>query len=139
MDYLIRGIPHNLVADIWRFAEPFVKRALDHTFGELSHEDVRMMCLTRDMQLWMISREDKRIVGAGTTQIINYPQVTACRIVMLAGAEFDVWREEAHAIIEAWAREKGCQCIEAYVRKGFIPKLKDMGYRHRYSVLHKDI
>ena len=97
------------------------------------------MVQAREMQLWMISREDKRIVGAGTTQIITYPQQTACRIVTLAGSEFDEWREEAHAIIEAWAKDVGCNCIENYVRKGFVPKLKEMGYRHRYSVLHKDI
>lgn len=139
MDYTIRGIPNEMVNKVWRFAEPFVKRALDHTFGEISHEDVLRMVLNRDMQLWMISRSDKRIVGAGTTQIIPYPGQTACRIVTLAGAEFDEWREEAHAFIEVWARAQGCTCMENYVRKGFIPKLKEMGYKHRYSVLHKDL
>lgn len=139
MDYQIRGIPNNLVQDVWMFAEPFIKRALDHTFGEISHDDVRNMCYSRDMQLWMIYRSDKRMVGAGTTQIVTYPQKKACRIVTLAGTDFDAWREEAHAIIEAWARKMGCECMENYVRKGFVPKLEDMGYKHRYSVLHKDL
>ena len=139
MNYTIRGIPNELVPKVWRFAEPFIKRALDHTFGELSHEDVMRMVMARDAQLWMISREDKRIVGAGTTQLINYPQMTACRIITLAGSEFDEWREEAHAFIEAWAKDSGATCIENYVRKGFVPKLKEMGYKHRYSVLHKEI
>lgn len=139
MDYTIRGIPNELVLKVWRFAEPYIKKALEHTFGELSHEDIMRMVVARDAQLWMISRSDKRIVGAGTTQIINYPQKRACRIVTLAGSEFDEWKEEAHAVIEVWAKDMGCQCMENYVRKGFIPKLKEMGYKHRYSVLHKDL
>lgn len=139
MDYQIRGIPYNMVKDVWQFAEPFIKRALDHTFGELSHEDVKHMCLARDMQLWMIYRSDRRMVGAGTTQIIPYPQKTACRIVTLAGTDFDAWREEAHTIIRAWGKSCGCHCMEVYVRKGFVPRMKEMGYMHRYSVMHMDI
>lgn len=139
MEYTIRGIPQPLVANVWRFAEPFIKRALDHTFGEISHDDLYRMVMNRDAQLWMIAREDKRIVGAGTTQIIHYPQTTACRIITLAGTEFDEWREGSHAIIKLWAQEQGCKCIENYVRKGFTKKMQEMGYRHRYSVMHMDI
>jgi hypothetical protein len=139
MTYAIRGIPNEMVGKVWSFAEPFIKRALDHTFGELSHEDLMRMVMARDAQLWMITRSDKRVVGAGTTQIVTYPQVTACRIITLAGTEFDGWREEAHALIETWAKSMGCKCMENYVRKGFVPKLIDMGYKHRYSVMHKDL
>lgn len=139
MEYQIRGVPTNLIENVWAFAEPFIKRALDHTFGELSHEDMRALCLNRDMQLWLIYRSDKRMVGAGTTQIVPYPQRKAARIVTLAGTDFAEWREEAHAIIRVWARSQGCDCLEVYTRKGFIPVLKDMGYMHRYAVMHMDI
>ena len=139
MDYQIRGIPYDMIGHVWPFAEPFIKRALDHTFGEITHDDVRQFCMSRDMQLWMIYRSDKRMVGAGTTQIVPYPQKLACRIVTLAGTDFDAWREEAHAIIQAWAKSQGCNCMEVYTRKGFVPRMKEMGYMHRYSVMHMDL
>lgn len=139
MEYNIKGIPHEGVESLWRFAEPFVKRALDHTFGELTSEDVKNMCLSRDMQLWMIAKGN-RVVGAGTTMIVTYPQLRACRIVTLAGTAFDEWKDMAHAFIEIWADEQmKCEAVEAFVRKGFVPKLLDIGYKHRYSVMHKKL
>jgi len=127
-----------MVEDLWRFAEPFVKRALDHTFGELSPDDLKNMCVRRDAQLWMIQKEN-RIVGAGTTTIVCYPQMKVCRIITLAGTEFDGWKDMAHAHIEIWAESNGCEAMESYVRKGFVPKLLDIGYKHRYSVVHKPL
>lgn len=138
MDYNIRGIPPQAVPDLWRFAEPYIKRALDHTFGEIAPEDIRQMCINTNMQLWMISK-DKRLVGAGTTQIVVYPQMKAFRIVTLAGAEFDQWKDIAHMNLELFAESEGCAAIEAYVRKGFVPKLLEIGYKSKYCVMHKSL
>lgn len=137
-EYSIRGIPFDGVDKLWRFAEPFIKRALDHTFGEISLEDIHQACLNRDMQLWMIV-SGSRVMGAGTTMITHYPRMKVCRIVTLAGSGFPEWMDIAHGNIEMWAAEQGCSAIEAYTRKGFVDKLKDIGYKHRYSVCHKPI
>lgn len=138
MDFTLRGIPQQAIEGMWRFAEPFVKRALDHTFGEVSIEDMKRLCMNRDMQLWMVL-EGNRVVGAGTTMIIHHPQMKACRIVTLSGAHFKEWMDIAHMQIEIWAVEQGCVAIECYVRKGFIPSLVEIGYKHRYSVAHKSL
>ncbi len=138
MDYNIKGIPPQAVESLWRFAEPYIKRALDHTYGEISPDDIKNFCMESQMQLWMISKE-KRMVGAGTTQIVCYPQMKVCRIVTLAGTEFTEWMDVAHMNIELWAEMQGCEGMEAYVRKGFVPKLDAIGYKHKYSVCHKSL
>lgn len=137
-DYRMKGIPPQAVEELWRFAEPYIKRALDHTFGELTPDDIIGFCKNSDMQLWMISKGN-RIVGAGTTQIVCYPNMKVCRIVTLAGSEFDEWMDIAHMNLECWAESQGCGDMEAYVRKGFVPKLGQIGYKHRYSVCHKKL
>lgn len=136
--YTVRGVPFPLVERFWHFAEPYVKRALDHTHGEVSFLDVKEACLNRGMQLWLIY-SDGRVVGAGTTELINYPQKLICRIMTLAGSQFDEWRQMAHDAIETWAMEQGCVAMESYTRRGFVPKLIEMGYKHKYSVLHKSL
>lgn len=138
MEYNIRGVPAVAVEKLWHFAEPFIKRALDHTFGEISASDIRDFCTRQEMQLWMITKGD-RVYGAGATQIVVYPQMKVVRIVALAGTEFDQWMDRSHAAIEVWATENGCTAVECYVRKGFVPKLKEIGYKHRYSVVHKSL
>lgn len=137
-EYQLRGIPPQAIESLWRFAEPYIKRALDHTYGEISADDIRRMCIETHMQLWMCSKE-KRMVGAGTTQIVCYPQMKVCRIVTLAGSEFDQWMDIAHMNIELWAEAQGCEAMECYVRKGFVPKVCEIGYKHRYSVVHKSL
>lgn len=139
MEYNIKGLPAEAVPGLWRFAEPFIKRALDHTFGEVSIDDLKAMCMNRDAQLWMIAKGN-RVVGAGTTSIVHYPQMKVARILTLAGTEFREWKDMAHAFIEIWAAEQmGCDAVEAYVRKGFVPQLLEIGYRTRYAVCHKSL
>jgi hypothetical protein len=137
-EYHMRGIPPQVITDLWRFAEPYIKRALDHTHGEISADDVKRMCIDTGMQLWMFSK-DKRVVGAGTTQIVCYPQMKVCRIVTLAGADFPHWMDYAHMNLELWAETQGCAGMEAYCRKGFVPRLCEIGYKHQYSVVHKSL
>lgn len=138
LDYNMKGIPPRAVEELWRFAEPYIKRALDHAHGEMSPEDVMNFCKSGDFQLWMISK-GKRIVGAGTTQIVIYPKKKVCRIVTLAGSEFDEWMDIAHMNLELWADSMGCVDMEVFVRKGFVPKLGKIGYKHGYSVCHKSL
>lgn len=137
-EYQVRGIPSALIEKMWPFAEPYVKRALDHTFGEIAPLDLKNGCLARDMQLWMAAK-NSRVMGAGTTEIVLYPQMKVCRVITLAGTEFDAWRELALNIIRNWALEQDCQAMECYVRKGFVPKLQELGFKHKYSVCHLNI
>lgn len=138
MPYLMQGIPHDFVEHFWAFAEPYIKRALDHTSGEFTAADFKKSCLARNMQLWLIS-QDKRIYGAVTTELVIYPQRKHCRIITLAGSNFIEWVGLANATLDAWAKANGCTAMEAYTRKGFVPKLTPLGYKHKHSVLVKEL
>lgn len=135
--YIVRGIPASFIENFWHFALPYIKRALDHAHGEVSAEDLKRKCMERDAQLWLCYSADNRIVGAGTTEIVVYPQMKVCRIITLAGSGFDEWVHIADQMIEMWAVEQGCSALEALTRKGFIPKLQDVGFKYKYAVLHK--
>lgn len=136
--FLMQGIPSHAVPHFWQFALPYVKRALDHASGELTPEDIKQGCLSRGIQLWLISRE-KRIFGAITTEIVVYPQRKHCRVITLAGSDFDSWVHVADATLCAWAKEQGCDALEAYVRKGFVNRLSALRFRHKYSVVVKGL
>lgn len=136
--FLMRGIPAPLVGTMWHYAEPYVKRALDHTSGELSAADFRRLAEQRDVQLWLISCGE-RVVGAVTTEIISYPHRKHCRVITLAGSRFSDWINICDNTLSGWAREQGCDALEAYVRKGFVQKLSDLDYRHKHSIVVKEL
>lgn len=137
-EYMMQGIPAELVERFWPFAEPYIKRALDHAHGEFSASDFRHSCIARDLQLWLISKE-KRIFGAVTTEIVVYPHRKHCRVITLAGSNFVDWVTLVDTTLDAWALAQGCDAMEAYVRKGLVPKLAPLGYKHGHSVLMKEL
>ena len=137
-DYLFRGIPAPLVQHFWPFAEPYIKRALDHTSGEMHVMDFYHSCINRDMQLWLVSKGD-RIVGAVTTEIVNYPHKRHCRVITIAGTAFAEWTGLVDETLSKWAVEQECSAIESFVRKGLVPRMAPFGYKHKHSLLLKEL
>lgn len=138
MTYVIRGIPYLLVPRMWLFAEPYIKRALDHAAGEINCDDLRKSCMERDVQLWLVACGE-RIVGAATTEIVQYPHRKHCRIITVAGSEFKKWVELLNLTLEKWAVEQECDAMESHVRRGMVPVMAELGYKHLHSVVHKKI
>lgn len=134
----MRGIPAQAIERMWGFAEPYIKRALDHSAGELAPADLKAACLARDVQLWLVSCGD-RIVGAVTTEIVMYPQKKHCRVITIAGSNFPEWVGMVDAVLGAWSQSLGCTALEAHVRKGFVTKLAPLGYKHLHSVVIKKL
>lgn len=135
--FRLSPIPAPLVDRFWAFAEPYVKRALDRTSGEWNAEDIRRYAKDSTIQLWLVSEGD-RVVGAVTTEIVIYPNRKHCRIITLAGSRGLEWTELVDTIIGSWAKDEGCDGIEAFVRKGYVPTLTKYGYQFKYSVVIKD-
>ncbi len=134
----IRGIPAQLVEHFWKLSEPYVKRALDHTTGELTPADIKSLCKDRLVQLWLIS-EGERVIGCFTTEIVNYPQKRHARIITIGGSRMKDWALQMDIIVCGWAKENGCAAVEAFVRKGFVPILANLGGKHQYSVVVKEL
>lgn len=137
-NYVIRGIPHMLIDRMWHLAEPFVKRALDHSAGEIAAADLKAACEKRDAQLWLVKDAD-RVVGAAVTEIVFYPQRKHCIVMTMAGSHFPEWMSLLDDTLSAWATAQGCIVIEAHVRRGLVPRLAPLGYKHLHSVVYKPI
>lgn len=136
--YNMRGIPHHMVERMWSFAEPYVKRALDHSAGELDTRDLLQACADRDVQLWLVST-GPRIVGAVTTEIVQYPKKKHLRVITIAGSAFPEWVGMVDTVLGVWAKSLECDAMEAHVRKGFVQKLAPLGYKHLHSVVVKKL
>lgn len=136
--YRVRAIPAAMVDRFWQFAEPYIKRALDHTRGEFEPGDIKAYCKDRLIQLWLVT-EGERVVAAATTEIITYPRAKQCRIVTLGGSRAVEWTPLLLSTLESWAREQGCNAMEAFVRKGYVKILADYSYKHMYSAVFREL
>ena len=139
MNLHISGIPSDRINEVWEECEPYIEMANGKSRDEMTSHDIYARLSEARMQLWLIFNDKKEIISVLTTEIIEYPQKTMCRIVTLGGKDLDIWVEEFLDTIEAWALEKGCVAMETVCRKGFIKKLERFGYENAYTVLVKEL
>lgn len=134
----IRAIPANLVEHFWKLTEPYVKRALDHTSGEIAPADVKALCQGQLAQLWLVS-EGEKVIGSFVAEISLYPRRKHARILTLGGSRVKEWALHMDIIVCEWASSQGCQAVEAYVRRGFVPLLVNYNMKHKFSVMVKEL
>jgi hypothetical protein len=136
--YSIRGVPVELLSRFWPYATPYIKRALDRATGEFSLDDVHRFARDAQIQLWLVY-DGERICGAATTEIVRFSAKNRLRVLTVGGEEFDLWAPALDRKLREWALTHKCDGIEAYVRKGFVTKLRSLGYRHKISQVWKPI
>lgn len=136
-DYELRGVPSTQVDLVWTPVKHFIQAALDRTEGEMSINDVYNSLLDKDMQLWVLL-DGLHVIGALVTQILAFPNVTACRYVAMGGDVHGDF-EEITDIVEQWAATQGCHRMEIVGRPGWARALKDFGYHQAYSYVTKRI
>lgn len=133
------GVPYSSIDDVWVSVEPMLQKGIEHGDGELDTRDILRLLLERAMQLWVLwDYAEDRVVMAGVTEIVNYPKMKVCRAVVLGGERLGEWMNYIQEI-ETWAKNKGCERMEAYGRRGLAKKMEDIGYSNTYVVMRKKI
>ena len=139
MNLYISGIPSDRINEVWEDCEPYIEMGNGKSRDEMSVMDIYKRLSEARMQLWLVFNENREIISVLTTEIIDYPRKTVCRIVTLGGKDLDIWVQDWLETIEEWALENDCVAMETVCRKGFIKKLEKFGYENAYTVLVKEL
>ena len=136
---IISIVKPETVDRAWGHCEQFLGTAVCKAHGELLLEDAHKACLSGDMQLWMAFTAEPQFLGAAVTQLVEYPQFSAMRIVLLGGKRFDEWKAKLDDQISDTARKLGCKRMEAFGRAGFVRSLQGLGYNKMYVAIGKEL
>jgi hypothetical protein len=134
---LIEGIKGDNVEVWWSLVQEYLITALKYGLGEYSIGDIKSACKSKDMQLWV--KMGKEVKGAFVTKIAKYPQKNLLCVILLGGDEFQEWRDEADALLNAFGKEHNCEYIELFGRKGWGRALKDIDYKEITRLFAKEI
>jgi len=112
----------------WPLIAPQVRRALMAGEGSYNERDVLMACLSGHWQLWRFGEQGGETEAICITETVQFPRQRKLVVRYAAGSErhFTEWLD----LVEQYARDQGCQVIEAYSRRGWIKKLPDWHCRH---------
>ena len=134
---MIEGIKGESVEAWWPLVEEYLNTALEYSLGEYSITDIKNACISKNMQLWVkLGKETK---GAFVTKIAKYPQKNLLIVILLGGDEFQEWRDEADALLNAFGKENNCEYVELFGRKGWGKMLKDIDYKEVTRLFAKEI
>lgn len=128
-----QGVPSDKIDAIWPHVEGMLENAITRAAdGKYLAEDVLEMLRAKEMQLWL-GYDQEGAALAVVTQILIYPRKRSLLLFAVAGRN---GRMKKHwwrflPLLEAFAREKDCQSIEGYGRKGWLKKAP-----HNYEITH---
>ena len=134
---MIEGIKGENIEAWWSVVEEYLITALEYGLGEYSIGDIKKSCKSKDMQLWV--KMGREVKGAFVTKIAKYPQKNLLCVILLGGDEFQEWRDEADALLNAFGKEHNCEYIELFGRKGWGRALKDIDYKEITRLFAKEI
>ena len=134
---MIEGIKGESVEVWWPLVEEYLNTALEYSLGEYSIDDIKNACISKNMQLWV--KVGKQAKGAFVTKIAKYPQKNLLIVILLGGDEFQEWRDEADALLNAFGKQNNCEYVELFGRKGWGKILKDINYEEQTRLFAKEI
>jgi hypothetical protein len=93
---------------------PYLRDALRFCHGELSESPSKRLLPADRQQLWIaLAGDGAELLGVILSEISEYPTLRVLRIVLLQGINFKSWSGHARVALEAFARENGCERLEA--------------------------
>ena len=116
----------GLELQYWPQVKDDIEQALKGDSGRLTIDDVYEFILDKKMQLWAI--HDGEIHAVMTTEIVDYSQLRAVRIITVTGKDSEQWLDLLIETVSAWGAENGAHVVEFVGRKGWEKVLTKRGF-----------
>jgi len=124
-------VPAEYVDTCWDKIENYIKNAAEYTYGRFSAEDLYRLVKADEHQLW-VAFDGTDFKSAVITNIVNYPQCKSLCMGFCGGQEVDEWIEPMLTTLKRYAKDVGCDSIEAFGRPGWAKILKKFGYQNTW-------
>ena len=115
---------------IWHDIHAYMAGAAKYTYGRFEAEDIKEGLSNKDQQLWIAF--DDSIKGAVITEIIQYPRMRTLVMHFTGGKELQSWKYPMLNTLQRYAKDKGCDSIESYGRRGWERIFKHDGFKSRF-------
>jgi hypothetical protein len=126
--YLIQLIHPHDVRRHWPEAKKFLNPAIDMSGGRWTADYVLAGLVLNEQSLWLIREPDSTIVGAITTEVLQYPEKRALALHFIGGEEFEDFYPALYDQLNLYAKQNKCDIVEANGRPGFWKWFKGSGF-----------
>jgi len=124
-------VPAELIDICWRQSEAHMEKAAKFTYGRYTAADIYNCIKEYDYQLW-VAFDAGKIKGSVVTNIITYPQRKVLCMAFCGGENLKEWKSPMLDLLQRYAKDVGCDGIEATARKGWAKIFKNDGYKDHW-------
>lgn len=121
-------VPKEYVNTCWDKVVPFMDKAADYTYGRYTSDDIHDSIMDYDHILWVAFNESK-IKGAVVTNTVAYPKRKLLCMSFCGGEDLHEWKTPMLALLQRYARDTGCDGIEATARRGWAKIFENDGFK----------
>ena len=108
-----------------------MEKAAKYTYGRYTSDDIYDSVTEHDYQLW-VAFDGKDIKGAVVTNIMVYPKRKLLCMSFCGGHGLKEWKEPMLSLLQRYAKDMGCDGIEATARAGWAKIFQSDGYKQNW-------
>jgi hypothetical protein len=124
-------VPKQYVDTCWQEVEPYLEKAARYTHGRYTVGDIYTSIVDYDYELW-VAFDNGRIKGAVVTNFAVYPQRKLLCMAFCGGVDLKDWKDFMLALLRRYARDTGCDGIEATARRGWAKVFQNDGFKNNW-------
>lgn len=137
MTYTVRPVPPEATAQIWPKVEAFIQKAMVHSGGDYSMDQIRMYVNLGQWLLLVSTDEKNTIHGAMTISFIPYPNDRVAFVTTTGGT--GICTADALRQMKNIVASMGATKVQAGARPSMVRMLRRLGFNERYTVVETKI
>lgn len=139
MTYKVCLVPPEKCRQEWKRVRELLIPAIKRTNGRWNEAFLLASLVLNEQSLWLVLDSKNELVGAVTTEIIEYPLKRVFALNFTGGRDWEEWNPTAFATFNKFAIDAGCDVIEFTARAGFWKWFKADGFERTDSFYEKRI
>ena len=138
--YEMSAVPHEDVHRVLPHIDKYLSKVIPYTGGRYAKEDIVSGIENKAFDLWVpLNLKDNKIDGVVVTQFTVYPRKKVFTILLCCGDNLNKWYDPLFEMLYQYAAGAGCDLAEVVGRKGWIRKLKDIGFKQSMWIVEREI
>ena len=135
---IITAVPRDALGIVWGDVVRVLNKSVETSAGKFHIDDIYKEIDRGVLGLWLVL-EEKEVLAAITTRIIEYPGRKALALDWVGGNRMKDWLPMVLETMERYAKESGCQHIEGYGRKAWGRYLGKYGWKPEYIAYRMEL
>jgi len=130
-------VPPIHIQMLWEQVESMLIPAVESSGGRWTIDTLYESLMSAQKHLWVVFDKDNTINCVAVTAVVKYPAKNMLSIEFLGGSGIDQWAFKLLGVLGNFAKDAGCEGLEATARHGFWKWLEKDGFNRAYTVFEK--